>query len=139
MRRMTKEELKKILDDHRLWLDSDGEEGKCADLSYTDLFHVNLAYANLAYANLAYAYLSHADLSHADLSYADLSNADLYNVNLSNTKLTEVINKNIRGEEIIAVQVTTLRRNNLISYWPKLGIWTTGCFQGTLVELKKNF
>lgn len=44
---------------------------------------------------------------------------------------------NVRGQKVICTQVNTTRNNNLISYWADLGIWTTGCFQGTLDELRK--
>lgn len=42
------------------------------------------------------------------------------------------------GKRIISVQVDTTRNNNVISYWVDLEIWTTGCFQGTLEELKES-
>lgn len=34
------------------------------------------------------------------------------------------------------MQVDTTRRNNQITYIKELGIWTTGCFQGTVYELR---
>lgn len=55
----TPEELKKILNKHKLWLEGK-EGGECADLSD----------AYLRGANLRGAYLSGADLSGADLSDA---------------------------------------------------------------------
>ena len=69
MKKITKEELKTILERHKLWLDSDGEKGKCADLSGADL--------------------SDADLTGADLSGADLINSELEYTNLTNTILDE--------------------------------------------------
>lgn len=33
--------------------------------------------------------------------------------------------------------MNTSRLNNLIAYWADLGIWTTGCFQGTLEKLRE--
>lgn len=62
---MTREELNKVLVNHKHWLekDCDGWEEMKADLS-----GVNLSCANL----------SGADLSYADLSYADLSGAKLH-------------------------------------------------------------
>jgi len=44
-------DLKKILDDHKKWLNDD-EGGIRADLSGADLRSANLSYANLSYANL---------------------------------------------------------------------------------------
>ena len=69
--------LDKILEEHKLWLKTDGQEGKRANLSYADLSSANLSSANLRSANLRYADLSYADLRYADLSYADLRSADL--------------------------------------------------------------
>ncbi|PDA00560.1 hypothetical protein A4Q72_10125, partial [Listeria monocytogenes] len=39
---------------------------------------------------------------------------------------------------VIAVQINTTRKNNQITYIKELEIWTTGCFQGTLEELKDS-
>ena len=63
-------DLKKILDEHLLWLN--GEGGSCANL-----FGANLRGANLSDADLRCANLSNADLFGANLRGANLSNADL--------------------------------------------------------------
>ena len=57
MKTYSKQELDKILDNHKLWLQTNGEKGERADLSYA-----NLRYANLRSADLSYANLSSADL-----------------------------------------------------------------------------
>ena len=93
MKKITEEELKEILEQHELWLDSNGKEGKCADLSDADLRRANLYYANLRCANLYRAILRRADLSGANLSDtdlidADLTDADLTGVDLSGANLT---------------------------------------------------
>ena len=95
---MNKATLDKILDNHKLWLKTNGEEGEKADLSranlsYADLSGANLSGADLSYAdlsgaNLSRANLSGANLSGADLSYADLSGADLSRANLSGANLS---------------------------------------------------
>ncbi len=54
---MNKEQLDKILDNHKLWLKTNGAEGERADLRGADL---------------RYADLRDADLRDADLRYADL-------------------------------------------------------------------
>ena len=64
---MNQKELDKILDNHKLWLSSNGEKGERADLRYADLRS-----ANLRYADLRYAYLSSADLSSANLRSANI-------------------------------------------------------------------
>lgn len=77
MKTFTKQELDKILDNHKLWLSSDGKEGERADLSHTNLRSANLSYANLRYADLGSADLRSADLHNADLRSANLSSANL--------------------------------------------------------------
>ena len=77
LRNISKDELDKIIDNHKLWLRTNGEKGERADLRYADLRYANLSYANLSYADLCYADLRYADLSYANLCYADLRSADL--------------------------------------------------------------
>ncbi|EEO2675342.1 pentapeptide repeat-containing protein, partial [Listeria monocytogenes] len=72
----------------------------------------------------------------ADLSNADLREADLREVNLSYANLNWVNWQDVRGLTVVAVQVDTTRKNNQINYIKELDIWTTGCFQGTLEELR---
>jgi hypothetical protein len=74
---MEQAKLNKILDEHKLWLQTNGEKGKRADLRYADLSSADLSSADLRYADLRYADLRSANLSSADLRYADLSSADL--------------------------------------------------------------
>ena len=59
---MNKDELNKILDKHKLWLRTNGEEGERA----------NLTEANLTGADLTRADLTGADLTGADLKWANL-------------------------------------------------------------------
>jgi len=54
---MNKEELTKILEDHKLWL-KDNSKGKRADLTGADLTGANLTGANLNRADLTGASLS---------------------------------------------------------------------------------
>ncbi|RJZ73149.1 pentapeptide repeat-containing protein [Listeria monocytogenes] len=119
-----------------------------ADLSNANLRGANLSIAdisnaNLSNANLSNANLSIADLSNANLSIADLSNANLYNANLRGTDLSDAnlnwVNwQHVEGLTVICVQVDTTRKNNQITYIKELDIWITGCFQGTLDELKAS-
>ena len=91
MKKITKEELETILEQHKLWSDSNGKDGKRADLSGADLSDADLMFANLTFADLSGAILSGADLSDADLTRADLSGADLINSELEYTNLTNTI------------------------------------------------
>ncbi|ELU8200532.1 pentapeptide repeat-containing protein [Listeria monocytogenes] len=143
---MNQEELDIILENHGKWLRNEG--GEKADLSNADLKNTNLRFANLRFANLrladlrganlSNANLSNADLSYANLSYANLSNVDLSYANLSNVDLNWVNWQHVEGLTVICVQVDTTRKNNQIAYIKELDIWITGCFQGTLDELKAS-
>ena len=76
-KRMEQAKLDKILNNHKLWLRTNGEQGERANLRYANLRSANLRYANLRSADLSYANLRSADLSYANLRSADLSYADL--------------------------------------------------------------
>ena len=90
---MEQAKLDKILDNHKLWLKTNGEQGeranlRSANLSSADLSSADLSSADLSYADLSYANLSYADLSYADLSYANLSSANLRYANLRYANLS---------------------------------------------------
>ena len=91
---MNKEELTKVLENHRHWLneDCDGCENmkadlRNADLRYADLGDANLRDADLRDADLRDAYLRNADLGSADLRYANLRDADLRDADLRDADL----------------------------------------------------
>src|SRR3990167_3727309 len=107
--------LNKTLEDHLLWLSSNGSKGKQADfrnqnLSGTNLYNIsltcanltytNLYYANLANANLANAILYNASLANANLAYANLANANLYNAYLTSTNLENANLENVKGVQV---------------------------------------
>ena len=75
-------DIKKILEQHKIWLSSGGKEGNKADLS-----NANLSDANLSNANLSGANLSNANLSNANLRCADMRGAYLRTANLRDAYL----------------------------------------------------
>ncbi len=89
---LKKDVLKKILSDHRRWLDSHGRRGEKAVLSNAalvraDLYDANLRQANLTNAVLDWASLDYAKLQRASLQGADLRWADLEGANMSGCDL----------------------------------------------------
>jgi len=80
-------ELAAILDQHRIWAESGGEEGAKADLCGADLSYAELTGANLQGALLNKVKLRGADLSMANLRGASLVQADLRDANLLGTEL----------------------------------------------------
>ena len=78
---ISSKDLKKIFDDHRRWLDSEGQSGEKA----------TLIGARLVKADLYGLRLSRINLHGADLRGADLSEADLYEANLEDAKLNDAV------------------------------------------------
>ena len=107
---MTNDDLKKVLDDHALWLR--GEGGARANLRGADLEGANLRWADLRWAYLEGANLRGANLRRADLRRADLRRADLRGANLREA--------NLRGADLQGanLQDADLREANL---WSTVG------------------
>ncbi|OSA59404.1 pentapeptide repeat-containing protein, partial [Listeria monocytogenes] len=138
---MNQAELDVVIEKHEKWLrDGYGERANLrgANLSYADLNGADLRGANLSYADLSCANLRVANLSYADLSCANLRGANLSYADLRRADLNWINWRDVVGLTVIAVQINTTRKNNQITYIKELEIWTTGCFQGTLEELKDS-
>ena len=100
LRKISQEELDKIIENHQHWLkrDCEGWEKMKANLSYADLSYANLRDvdlrqaifrgANLSYSDLSYANLRDTNLTCVDLRGADLSHADLMRASLINADLS---------------------------------------------------
>lgn len=111
MKKITAEELKKILEDHQHYLNRDGADwlNKRADFSYTNLSYVDLCGADLREAKFVGSYLAGARLSYANLqcarfynanlTYADLTGANLYRADFDRANLysTSFDNANIEN------------------------------------------
>ncbi len=80
--RLTAKEMREMLEQHGLWLDSAGETGIRADFSGK-----NLAYADLVDARLPGAFFHKTILKGADLTLADLRGAVLVQANLAEANL----------------------------------------------------
>lgn len=96
LRSITRSQLDNTLNGHKLWLNTAGNCGFCADLSGADLTGIDLSDANLRGAiltriNLSYANLRGANLIGAGLSFTDLTGADLKGAKLSGANLRYAI------------------------------------------------
>ena len=104
MTELTRENLNKILEEHKHWLNEDcvGWENMRANLRCANLRDAYLHRANLYGANLRGADLHNADLSGADLSGADFRSANLLNADLSGAdfRSANLLNANLRGADL---------------------------------------
>ena len=100
---MEASKLKEILEQHRLWLETNEVQGERADLRFANLEGANLEGAILRDANL-----SGANLYNADLRGANLYNADLRGANLEDANLEDVsfINADLRDANITGANIT---------------------------------
>ena len=115
-----------ILEDHKLWLESDGREGRRAELWRAEL-QISFQGADLRQANLQGAfvhgnYLREADLRGANLVAADLTSASLQGARLEKARLnsarlnrTSLRGANLAGADLRAAQLlrTDLRGADL--------------------------
>ncbi|HJZ62804.1 MAG TPA: pentapeptide repeat-containing protein [Candidatus Acidoferrum sp.] len=90
-------ELASILDQHKIWVESGGDEGTKADLSGVNLENADLTGVNLQGAILQRANLRNADLSMANLKGTTLARADLTGANLLGAEL--------RGANLMGAQL----------------------------------
>jgi uncharacterized protein YjbI with pentapeptide repeats len=132
MKKITATELKSILEQHKLWIKTNGAEGKRANLQGADLLGADLGGANLGgayleYADLEGAYLGGADLNGANLGGADLNGANLRGANLEGANLrganlgganlqgANLVDANLEGADLRGANLTgaNLERANL--------------------------
>ncbi len=97
LREIPEEELQEILEAHRKWVESEGKEGKRADLARANLrgaflFEANLEGASLNEANLQNAFLLEANLEGANLAEANLEGVDLLSAQLKGVNLQSATN-----------------------------------------------
>lgn len=112
------------------------------NFDYTRLEHSIFTRCKIVDTNCYSADLHNVDFERTTLSDVDFTQSNLYKVdfsevNIEKIRVNQTIPLEIIGQKVICTLVDTSRKNNLISYWADLGIWTTGCFQGTLEELRK--
>ena len=94
---MEASELNEILDQHKLWIETKGKQGKHAYLGGAILTRANLTRANLYCANLSLANLTDAHLTGASLTGASLTGANLTDANLNCAYLTRA---NLQGANL---------------------------------------
>ncbi len=94
-------EFAQVLDQHRLWVESGGNEGVRGQFAGANLAEVDLTGANLQGAELQKVSLRGADLSMANLRNANLVEADLRDANLLGTEFSgaNLMGANLYGSQ----------------------------------------
>ena len=145
---MEASELNLILDQHRLWIETNGMHGQRADLHDTDLHGANLKDAYLSYAdlegadlvgaNLNGANLTRASLSGANLNGANLNGANLVGANLSgaNLEYANLYNASLTGANLTGADLDSANLTNAIL--PDISWIIPGCLV-RLNRIKYNF
>jgi uncharacterized protein YjbI with pentapeptide repeats len=105
--------LQQILEQHLVWLHSEGRTGHQANLSKAELSGADLTDANLRDAVLHKAVLKNADLLLTDLQGASLLQADLQGANLLGAKLQEANLQGATLQEATGLQGEQLAGANL--------------------------
>ena len=115
--KLTPEEIQAVLEEHRLWLDSNREKGKRADFSGKNLQEAHLVDENLRMANLFGANLEGANLEGANLEGANLEGAYLFGAILEGAILrrANLYGANLRRANLrrAILRRAILRRANL--------------------------
>lgn len=123
MKKITDEELNKVIELHGLWV-LDNTKGERANLSRIDLSYKDLSDVNLRYADVSNSNFSNSDLSEVDLGYANAVNTDftdavLVHINFTNTYLmgAKFVNANMSDATILHsfMDGTNFKNANLTS------------------------
>ena len=131
--------LKEILDQHKLWIETNGMQGTSANLINAKLWDANLHRAILTDANLRGANLNRADLTDANLRGADLRGANLNRADLTDANLrgadlycADLYCANLTGANLTGAYLCRTNLTNTIL--PDISWIKAGC----LVQLNKN-
>ena len=122
MKTITATELQNILASHKLWIETKGKQGVCAELGGAHLENANLYNADLRCANLYNADLRGANLTGANLEGAILYNASLNgailyftNLRFTNLRDADLRDADLRDADLTGANIldTNLRFTNL--------------------------
>jgi len=124
--------------------------------SYVNITQANFRYANFKNAcftnssficaRFAGAFFSNAifentnfkntSFNSADFKYSRFINADFKNANFEGILLRHVVTEGVQGFQVVSCQLNSSEDNRVVQYWPAIDVVTTGCFSGTMEELK---
>jgi len=111
---ISKQDLDRVLEEHKVWGNTGGQQGRRANLERVNLVGADLHGVNLAEANLYQCNLSKANLQGASLAKANLLGAQMGGANLQKASLWEA---DLQGARLnlANLQEANLSRANLSS------------------------
>lgn len=133
--------IKKIIKQHCLWLDTRGKRGSCANLSGRDLRGLDFSGVNLSYANLEEANCEGTNWAGADLEEATLDGSSFRCANLSSANLCGASARNTYffGADMSFANLNRANFHNAnlnVSSLYKASLWGT---RGNLRQIKSVF
>jgi len=108
LREVSQDELKKVIAEHKKWLESGTKEGSRAILREIDTRMADFKGVNLSRADFSRANLVGADFNKAELNKADFSGTNLLGANLKEASLKEVDlrSANLSGSNLCGADLT---------------------------------
>ena len=126
--------------------------------SYVDFSNTNFRYANFknaCFANSSFSYtrftaalfnnaifentiFKNASFDSAVFKYSRFIDVDFSNANFEGILLKHVLTEGLHGFQVVSCQLNSSEPNRVVQYWPAIDVVTTGCFSGTLEELKNE-
>lgn len=113
---------------------------------YANFTNANFSKSRFTCASFVSAYFTNAvfrntifkdaNFNSADFKYSRFRDVEFSNAIFEGIQLKHVITEGIFGFQVISCQLNSSEPNRIVQYWPKLDIVTTGCFSGTLEELR---
>ena len=100
MRRITQNQLNRIIEKHRLWL-KNRTNNKLADFHNMDFSYLDFNGADFRHADFSNAIFHCANLENVDFSHSNLYYADFHNAYVVNLKIRGAIIKGINPENAI--------------------------------------
>lgn len=96
--------------------------------SFVSAYFNNAVFRNTIFKN--------ANFNSADFKYSRFRDVEFSNAIFDGIQLKHVITEGLLGFQVVSCQLNSSEPNRIVQYWPKLDIVTTGCFSGTMEELK---
>lgn len=118
-----------------------------ANFRYANFTNANFSYSCLTCTSFVSAYFSNAifyntnfkdaNFNSADFKYSRFMGVEFDNAVFDGIQLKHAITEGLLGFQVVSCQLNSSEPNRIVQYWPKLDIVTTGCFSGTMKELKE--